>query len=344
MTEAGSLTENEAGTVRPMLASLRRHPFDSPDHLYELKWDGIRALARVEGGRTTLTDRNGRDITQIFPELSQIAVQGKRNGTVLDGEIVCMDKEGRPSFPLLQERLTHSNGRTGGRNGNARSNYNAQANYIVFDVLYLNGTSVMNDPLHRRKALLHQLLSSTEVVQPCAYIEREGEAFFHATCQLGLEGIVAKEKSSLYTPGKRSSAWQKVKRWRECEFTIGGYAFGGERGELFASLLLGLYNGQGLLEYVGSVGAGFTRPQAKQVYKSLTNKHTDVCPFNVLPSMQKFLFWCKPELVCQVQYGEFSTDGKLRYPVYMTMREDKAPPECTLQDAPGWPEQLLYRA
>lgn len=340
MTTVGSLTENSAATVRPMLASLRRHPFDSPDHLYELKWDGIRALARVEGSRTTLTDRNGRDITEMFPELSEIAVQGKRNGTVLDGEIVCMDKEGRPSFPLLQERLNHRNGRT----RTDRANYRAQANYIVFDVLYLNGMPVMNEPLHRRKALLHQYLSSSEVVQPCAYIEREGKAFFHATCQLGLEGIVAKEKSSLYTPGKRSSAWEKVKRWRECEFTIGGYAFGGERGELFASLLLGLYNSQGALEYVGSVGAGFTKPQAKQVYSSLTNVHTDVCPFNVLPSMQKFLFWCKPELVCQVQYGEFSTDGKLRYPVYMTMREDKAPPECTLQDAPGWPEQLLYRA
>jgi bifunctional non-homologous end joining protein LigD len=109
-------------------------------------------------------------------------------------------------------------------------------------------------------------------------------------------------------------------------------------------LLLGLYNGQGALEYVGSVSTGFSKPQAKQVYKSLTHRHTDVCPFNALPSMQKFFFWCRPELVCQVQYGEFSTDGKLRYPIYMTMREDKAPPDCTLQDAPGWPTELQYRA
>ena len=317
-----------------MLASLRRYPFDSPDHLYELKWDGIRALASVEGGRTTLTDRNGREITHLFPELSQIKIQGKHDGTVLDGEIVCLDKDGRPSFPLLQERLDRPNARP----------RNAQPNYIVFDVLHVNGLSVMNEPLHRRKALLHQLLASSELVQPCAYIEREGEAFFHATCQLGLEGIVAKEKSSLYAPGKRTLAWQKIKRWRECEFAIGGYAFGGQRGELFASLLLGLYNEQGALEYVGSVGAGFSKPQAKQVYKSMTNRHTDVCPFNALPSMQKFFFWCRPELVCQVQYGEFSTDGKLRYPVYLTMREDKAPPDCTLQDAPGWPEGLLGRA
>ena len=316
-----------------MLASLTRHPFDSPDYLYELKWDGIRALATVQGGSATLTDRNGREITHVFPELAQIGVQAKDGGTVLDGEIVCLDKEGRPSFSLLQERLAHPNARS----------RNAQANYIVFDVLYVNGMSVMKEPLHRRKARLHQLLPSSELVQPCAYIEREGKAFFHATCQLGLEGIVAKEKSSLYSPGKRSSAWQKVKRWRECEFTIGGYAFGGQRGELFASLLLGLYNGQGALEYVGSVGAGFSKPQAKAVYKSLTPRHTDICPFNILPSMPKFFFWCRPELVCQVQYGEFSTDGKLRYPIYMTMREDKAPPDCTLQDAPGWPTDLQYR-
>ena len=333
MAIAPSLAENRLATVRPMLASLARHPFDSPNYLYELKWDGIRALATVEGGRTTLTDRNGREITHMFPELSQIKVQGKQNGTVLDGEIVCLDKEGRPSFPLLHERLTHPHSRS----------RNAQANYIVFDVLYVNGLSVMNEPLHRRKALLHQLLASSEVVQPCAYIEREGKAFFHATCQLGLEGIVAKEKYSLYSPGKRASTWQKVKRGRECEFTIGGYSFGGQRGELFASLLLGLYNGQGALEYVGSVSTGFSKPQAKQVYKSLTHRHTDVCPFNALPSMQKFFFWCRPELVCQVQYGEFSMDGKVRYPVYMNMREDKAPPDCTLQDAPGWPAELLYR-
>ena len=182
-----------------MLASLTRHPFDSPDYLYELKWDGIRALATVQGGSATLTDRNGREITHVFPELAQIGVQAKDGGTVLDGEIVCLDKEGRPSFSLLQERLAHPNARS----------RNAQANYIVFDVLYVNGMSVMKEPLHRRKARLHQLLPSSELVQPCAYIEREGKAFFHATCQLGLEGIVAKEKSSLYSPGKRSSAWQK---------------------------------------------------------------------------------------------------------------------------------------
>ncbi len=333
MATVGSLPDGSLTTVRPMLASLARHPFDSPDCLYELKWDGIRALATVRGTDATITDRNGREITPVFPELAQIGVQGKHNGTVLDGEIVCLDKEGRPSFPLLQERLAHPQTRS----------RDCQANYIVFDVLYVNGKSVMKEPLHRRKALLHQLLPSSEVVQPCAYIEREGEAFFHATCQLGLEGIVAKEKSSLYFPGQRSSDWKKIKRWRECEFAIGGYAFGGQRGELFASLLLGLYNGQGVLQYVGSVGAGFTKPQAKEVYTALARRHTDTCPFSVLPSMQKFLFWCRPELVCQVQYGEFSTDGKLRYPVYMTMREDKAPPDCTLQDAPGWPVELSER-
>ena len=336
MATVASLTADASTSVRPMLPSLARQPFDSPDYLYELKWDGIRALASVRDGRTLLTDRNGRDITHLFPELSQVRVQGRAGVTVLDGEIVCLGKDGRPSFPSLQERLTQETAH--------HSTSHPPASYMAFDVLYVNGLTVMGERLQRRKALLNQLLASSDLAQPCAYIEREGKAFFQATCQLGLEGIVAKEKSSLYSPGTRTSAWQQVKRSRECGFVIGGYTFGGQSREPFDALLLGLHNGRGGLEYVGSVSMGFTKLQARLAYASLTPLHTETCPFNQPPSMQKFLFWCRPELVCQVQYGEFSPDGELRYPAYLAMREDKAPEDCTLRDASGWPAELAHHA
>lgn len=212
--------------------------------------------------------------------------------------------------------------------------------YIAFDLLHLNGRSVMGEALARRKDLLHEVLQPSELVQPCEFIDTDGKAFFHATCELGLEGIVAKDKKSLYSPGKRSSSWLKVKRVRESEFVVGGYTFGGKRKEMFSSLRLGLNNSKGRLTYVGQVGTGFSQLEAEQLYSTLQRLHTARSPFRVVTDVQKFIYWCRPKVVCQVQYGEFTLDGKLRYPVYITLREDKAAVDCMITDAPGWPSQL----
>ncbi len=318
-------------TISPMLGQLVRKPFDSPKHIFELKWDGIRALAFIEGGELKLLSRNSRNITSQFPELGPMPQQITTDSVILDGEIVCLDDQNRPSFSLLQRRL-HST-----RPVSRRSR---PVNFIAFDLLYSNGVSVMKEALTKRKNLLHQILTPSDQVQASEFVETDGEAFFQATCDLGLEGIMAKDKSSHYLPGRRSPSWQKIKRVRESEFVIGGYTFGGQRKELFSSLLLGLYDAQGQLICTGSVGTGFSQAEAKRLYAELQQLHVPVRSFKNAPDVKRMIFWCQPELVCQVEYGEFTMDGKLRYPVYLRLRDDKAPDDCTLEDAPGWPRTV----
>ena len=314
--------------IKPMLGRLTREPFDSADHIFELKWDGMRALAFIEAGQLRLTSRTGRDITSQFPELADLPSLVKNDSVVIDGEIVCLDSNSRPSFPLLQQRIQSK------KTGHPRAN---PAHFIAFDLLYIQGRSLMKESLIQRKARLQDLLTPTELVQPCEFIEAAGKAFFQATCDLGLEGIMAKAKSGLYHPGQRSPDWQKIKRIRESEFVIGGYSLTGTRKELFSSLLLGLYDEDQNLTYVGSVGTGFSQSETKQVYAELSSRHSDKRPFSSQPDVKRLLYWCRPELVCQVEYGEFTLDGKLRYPIYLRQRDDKTPIDCTCSDAPGWP-------
>ena len=322
------VTPSLPSTIRPMLGRLARHAFDSPDHLFELKWDGMRALAFIEGGALKIFSRNGRDITSNFPELADLPSQVNSAPVILDGEIVCLDEDNKPSFSRLQQRVQSK------RIGIKRTH---PVTFIAFDLLYQNGSSVMKHRLVERKNLLADTLKPTEFAQACEFVENDGTAFFQATCDLGLEGIMAKEKSGIYLPGKRSPHWLKVKRVRDSEFVIGGYSFGGARKELFSSLLLGLYDDDGNLNYVGSVGTGYSDAEAKRIFAVLKNSHIDARPFTSTPDVKRFIHWCRPELVCHVEYGEFTLDGKLRYPIFIGMREDKDAADCSLSDAPGWP-------
>lgn len=317
-------------TLKPMLARLTREPFNSSEYLFELKWDGIRALGYIDGGQFKLLSRTSRDITAHFPELATVPAQVKADRLILDGELVCLDDRGNPSFDKLRRRLEKSNPRDVRRK---------PVYFIAFDLLYLNGRSMMDQPLYKRKELLSQVLDSSETAVPSEFIENDGQAFFQATCDLGLEGIIAKQKSSMYLPGRRSPIWLKIKRVRESEFVVGGYAFGGKKRELFSSLLLGLYNEDRNLIYVGQVG--IPAGDSRKLYPLLQDLHSTEYPFvSIHPLIQKFIYWCRPELVCQVAYGEFSEDGVLRYPVFKVLREDKAPSDCTIADALGWPKVL----
>ena len=319
-------------TIRPMLASLTRRPFDSPDHLFELKWDGLRALAFIEGGQLRLQSRNLHDITSEFPEMARLPRLVHDDQAVLDGELVCFDSQGHPSFSRIRQRLR--------RQARGSADRGPRATYVVFDLLYLNGASVMGEPLIQRKNLLHQVIEPNDLAQACEFIEDDGEAFFQATSEYGLEGIMAKEKSSLYFPGKRSPSWHKVKRLRECDFVVAGYDFGGKRKELFGSLLLGLFDNSQKLVFVGQVKNGFSQAEAKSIHSTLQRLHVPDSPFENPPVIQKFVYWCAPDLVCRVQYGEFTGEGKLLYPVYLSARDDKPPTDCKIVDAPGWPGQL----
>ena len=181
--------------IKPMLGRLAREPFDSPNHVFELKWDGMRALAFIEGGELRLLSRNGRNVTSQFPELAEMPALVKSDSAVLDGEIVCLDDDGKPSFTRLQQIL---------QSKRVTRNRSHPAHFIAFDLLYSGGRSVMKEPLLKRKSHLRDILDPTELIQACEFIEAEGTAFFKATCDLGLKGIMAKEKSSTYLPGIRS--------------------------------------------------------------------------------------------------------------------------------------------
>ena len=321
--------------LKPMLARLGREPFDSPDHLFELKWDGIRALAFMEGGLLRVLNRSSKEITVEFPELTSLPERVAADRVVLDGELVCLDAEGHPSYSLLRQRLDRP------QSSEAQSN---SVQFIAFDLLYLEGNSIMQEPLVARKNVLHNVLRPNDVVQASDVIERDGKAFFEATCQLGLEGVIAKERLSIYVPGKRSSAWTKIKRVREAEFVIGGYTFGGTKSEPFSTLLLGLYDARGRLIYVGQVGVGIPRDLAQELYSTLQQLHVTDSPFQSPPRIQKFIYWCRPELVCEVQYGEFTEEGRLAYSVFKALRDDKAAIECVIDDAIGWPSVPIHQA
>ena len=331
MTATPAAPEAMPRTVSPMLARLARQPFDSADHLYELKWDGIRALAFVDGGNLRLLSRSSKDLTSAFPELAELPKQVRADRTILDGELVCLDDMGHPSYNLLQERL---------RKPHTRESSANRVHFIAFDLLYQHGHSVLREPLFNRKSLLHDVLAPSELSQTCDFIQKDGKAFFQATCDLGLEGIVAKDRLSLYFPGRRSHDWLKIKRVRESAFVVGGYTFGGTRKEFFSSLLLGLYDDRKKLIFVGQISTGISKPVAEELSPTLEKTSSPECPFSTMPNIQKFIFWCHPELVCQVEYGEFTEDGKLAYPVFKALRDDKPAAECMVADALGWPSVL----
>jgi DNA ligase-1 len=314
-----------------MLARFTRYPFDSPNHIFELKWDGIRALAFVEEGAVRLQSRSLHDITAGFPELARLAKTVKADGVVLDGEIVCFGRDGRPSFATLQKRLQAQSRGSGSRR--------PRAHFVAFDLLYIDGESVMHEPLSRRKNLLHDVLRPTETAMASDFVECSGKDLFSVTQRHELEGVVAKDKASPYLPGRRGPGWHKIKRVRESDFVVAGYDLGGER-RPFTSLLLGLYDERGRLLFVGHVGAGFSRSQTRQLHRALQSQHTNGCPFDNPPRVERFLYWCKPKMVCRVEYGEFTNQGRLRYAMFVSRVDDKAPTDCLTEDAPGWPIDL----
>jgi bifunctional non-homologous end joining protein LigD len=299
-----------------MLATAAAEPFDSPDHIFELKLDGVRAIAFVEAGEVRVLNRRLDDVRSEFPQFADVPQRVKAKSAVLDGEIVALDGEGRTSLPLLQERLQGKNG---------------PLTYQVFDILYLEGASLMHLPLARRKTTLHQVLSASDFVQACDFIDGEGIAFFEAAAEHGLEGIVAKEKASPYRPGERSLAWQTVKAFCADDFVIGGYAFGGgRRAEPIAVLLVGQYEDERLV-HVGDVSGPFPEETSRLLLALLQPLHSSECAFAEPPSVARFIYWCRPELVCRIRYSEWTRQRKLRFPLFVALRPDVPPRECLLE-------------
>lgn len=291
-----------------MLAKLHEGAFDNPNWIYEIKWDGYRAIAEVAGNNSRLYSRNGLNFADeyavVFEELKKL-----KKKLVLDGEIVALDEDGKPSFQLLQQY---------------RQNGDVPLVYYVFDILSQNDKSLEDKPLIERKEILRKLLPDNPVIRYCDHIEERGTDFFKAMQKQGLEGMIAKRADSTYLEGSRSSDWLKIKHMLTDEAIICGYtqARGGRK--FFGALILGTYE-KGKLIYIGHTGTGFDHKTLKEVYAQLKELETDENPFGVKVKVNSPVTWVKPKLVCQLKYTEVTDEGARRHPVFMGLRKDKAP-------------------
>jgi bifunctional non-homologous end joining protein LigD len=297
------------GHYRPMLASLDTHVPHGDEWAFEVKFDGYRAIAYIRGGECRLLSRNDNDLTGRFDEIAKALVKAvKSPNAVVDGEVTRVDTTGRTSFSELQQG-------------------SGPLVYYAFDLLELDGESLVDLPLHERKARLRDLLDKR--VTSVAYSESfdDGEALFDVARERKLEGIVAKKLASTYKPGKRTRDWLKLKTENSDEFVVVGYTRGaGRRAGTFGALVLAVNEGD-QLRYVGNVGTGFDDREIAKLLKLLRPLHRDTSPFAVEPKMPRVrkgdVQWVEPRLVAQVRYGEWTHDGHLRHPAYQGIREDK---------------------
>lgn len=311
-------------TLSPMLAT----PGDLPSGrgwAFEFKWDGIRVLLWVDGGRPRAVSRNGKDVTGAFPELRDLAEAVGSDQLVLDGELVVLGADGRPTFSRLQHRIHVQKSKDV-----TRAAARDPASFVVFDLLHLNGRSLLGLPYDDRRAQLEQL----EIAGPSwgiapSFTEEPADAVLRTAVSLGMEGVVAKRRSSTYQPGVRSPDWIKVKDQRTQEVVIGGWTIGqGDRADTFGALLLGIpaEGSPATLTYVGKVGTGFSRSAREELLKKLEAGVRRTSPFSEpLPAVVgKDLHWVRPTVVGEVRFSEWTPDGRLRHPVWHGVRTDKS--------------------
>lgn len=313
------------GAVSPMLATLAPSVPMGDRYAYEMKWDGVRAVARVDGGSLVLTSRNTKDMTVSYPELSSTA---PRDRLLLDGEIVAFDKGGAPSFRLLQRRMHVS------RAGAAeRLAADTPVSFLVFDLLYADGRSWLRRPYEERRERL-EALELTEPWQVPPVFGRDGGDALAASKEHGLEGVVAKRLGSAYQPGQRNRDWLKVKNVRAQEVVIGGWRPGaGRRAGSLGSLLLGIPDDGGL-RYVGRVGTGFTEDELAALGEQLAGLERRSSPFGDLPRADaRDARWVEPSVVGEVAFGEWTGDGRLRHPAWRGLRPDKSAADVVPEQA-----------
>jgi len=318
---SGVLKEPFPSHVPPMLATLAASPFSDPGWIFEPKLDGFRSLAFVQNGNVKLVSRNQVDRTNDYPEIVDKLTKLEVNEAVLDGEIVALDKTGKPCFQCLQQHLKLAWGHKSGEKP-------AQLIYYVFDLVYVDGYALWNVPLVERKALLREIVHSDSPVIPVPYFDEDGEIVYKAAINQGLEGVVAKKKSSVYEQGRRSRDWLKVKAVLSDDFVVGGYSEGyGNREHSFGALLLGYFNEHHQLIYAGRVGSGFDQQMLSALKVKLESIKTDRSPFLQVPPANDTVVWVKPELVAEIKYSQWTQEGLLRIPVFLRLREDKSPSE-----------------
>ena len=335
LKKKGPRKENEVGRdlpsakarfVEPMKPRLVEKPPAAGDWIYELKFDGIRLIAVKIDKKVSLISRNGNNLNARFPEIVAAIRELAVRECVIDGEVVAVDGQGRSSFQLLQ--ALEMEGRE------------SPVYLYIFDLLQLNGRSLIALPLRARK----EILEGFEIADPIRYsgeIGGEAGVLLREVKRRGLEGVVGKQRDSIYEPGRRSGAWIKLKCVNEQEFAIGGYTPPGEARKHFGAVLVGYYKAKKLL-FAGKVGSGFTEKSLSILHKKFQNESRDDCPFadlpskqggqwvqGITPSMMRKIHWVNPAFVAQIKFAEWTRDGKLRQPVFLGLREDKQPTEVT---------------
>jgi bifunctional non-homologous end joining protein LigD len=302
--------------VAPMQASSVKEPFDSPDWIFETKLDGYRAVAVIDAtGKARLWSRNQLPLEPKFPTVAAAVDQLKLRSTILDGEIVALDEEGIPRFQLLQQWQKRPT---------------APVVFYLFDLLWHDGRDITGKTVLQRRDRLRQIITPVAGIQVGGYIENHGKDLFHLAKEKGLEGIIAKRKTSIYRPGKRSPDWLKIKPRPQQEFVVCGFTEGKGSRKHFGALLLGAYR-DGKLLYFGHSGTGFSEKGLAEASDRLKPFFTDKPPVENPPKISERIQWVHPKLVCEVAFAEWTQDGELRQTTFLGWRDDKSPEEVVLE-------------
>jgi bifunctional non-homologous end joining protein LigD len=320
------LPSAKARFIEPMKAKLVEKPPTTGDWIYELKFDGIRLIAVKIGKKVSLLSRNQNELSGRFPEIVEAVKNLPVRECVIDGEVVALDDKGRSSFQLLQAREME------GRK--------SPVYFYAFDLLQLDGKSLIGLPLEMRKAVLEKLCADAgDPIRYSGAIGSDAKALLDEVKRRGLEGIIGKQRNSIYEPGRRSGAWIKLKCVEQQEFVIGGYTPPQGARKHFGAILVGYYD-KNRLVFAGKVGTGFTAKSLSILHKKFQQEARDDCPFvdlpskqngqwvqGITPSMMRKMHWVNPVFVCEIKFAEWTRDKKLRAPVFLGLREDKKPTE-----------------
>ncbi len=302
--------------IPPMLATLVGAPFDSPDHLFEIKWDGFRVEAAVDHGDVRLWTRGQQDAAGYFGSFLTPPDWIAAEEAIVDGEVIALDDRGESDFALLQARIK----------GKGRASVPTPFVYVAFDLMWLDGRSLLHEPLDVRRRLLKDVLRADPRVLLSEDIVGDGIAFFEAAKERGLEGIMAKDRRSTYQPGKRTMAWQKIKIRPEQELVVGGWTKGTGKAVDLGALLVGVYE-DGRLRYAGKVGAGFNEAIRAELLAALKALATDKQPFAEPPppAVAKNALWLRPELVIRAEFAGWTSDGLVRQAAFKGLDLGKDP-------------------
>jgi bifunctional non-homologous end joining protein LigD len=306
--ESGSKSEQNSAKVVPMLCTLAEKPFKQAGWLFEIKWDGYRAIASKKKAELELYSRTGQDFAKKYPPISK-ALQKLDHDFILDGEIVVIDKDGQSHFEWLQ---------------NWRDDPQGILTYCVFDLLWLDGHDLRTMPLTERKRLLAKLLPKNSPIRYSDHVEEDGEELFKLMREQGMEGIVAKKADSPYKEGRRGNDWLKIKTHLRQEVVIGGYTEPKGGRKHIGSLLVGVFDKDDFV-YVGHSGGGIADKDLRDLQAQLEKIEQETCPFTSEPKPNSTVHWVKPKLVCEMSFSEWTSDGSMRQPKYEGLRPDKLP-------------------